>query len=613
MKNYYKKICFFLIFFTTLLGISTVQAATCTNHKYTVLVKTIKQATCVTSGSAQYKCSSCSKTTTKTIPKFSHDYSKRLNVITESTCKKQGTARYKCSRCSAITTKNIAKKSHNYNKFVKTLKVATCKNNGSAQYQCATCTEKIQKTISKTAHSYTIKDKVVKTATCISTGVTRYKCSTKGCTSTSDKKTAKTNHEFTQLLQIVKESTCTNKGVWRYKCSNCNQTKDISVDKVKHNYTKMIEKKSEPTCTKNGIRIYQCTTCNSTIEKSDGKLGHKYILKTKDQNEHHKVCARCNNTTGIQKHTLMNGKCVCGYPKYEPYSDESNKTLQEHMKEKGYYNSEIDGKIGNGTRNAILRILKENNFDTTILPNDFGWEDITPEMYYVIMNHTDKAKNLISYGLTGEDTNSWAQSIMYYGDEKLKMENGKFVNPEVIKPKYVIIYLHGDCVGGLIGTHPWGNVYAFSYDTLLICPFSYTTSPFVNQSEVESLIMNVAATYPNAIIILEGHSSSTATVRNIAKDPNSEAAKHIDGYALYSPVVDVSGLNSEENCYVAFGKYEIEVSEDLKGTFYSNSDNNNVVTTGTETFANTHGSAPQFFGSQSHTEWLENIAENTNN
>ena len=374
----------------------------------------------------------------------------------------------------------------------------------------------------------------------------------------------------------------------------------------------MIEIKAEATCTTNGIRIYKCTNCDSTKEKTDGKLGHKYILKAKNQNEHHKVCERCNDTIGVEKHTLINGKCVCGYPKYEPYSDEYNKALQEHMKEKGYYNSTIDGDMGTGTRNAILRILRENGFEVD-LPSDFGWDDITTEMYYIIMNHTDKAKNLKSHGFTASETDNWAQNLMYYGNETLEMQDGKFVNPEIINPKYVIIYLHGDCVGGSIGTHPLGGSYSFSYDTLLICPFSYTTSPFVNQTKVETLIMNVATAYPNAIIVLEGHSSSTATVRNIAKDSNSEAAKHIDGYALYSPVTDVSGLNSEENCYVAYGKYEIDVSENKKGTFYNNDNKNNVTVTGRDgnsPFAIDHGSAPQFFGSQSHAEWLETIAEN---
>lgn len=73
------------------------------SHSYPSSWTTTKAATCTSDGTAQRKCTGCSKTKTKTISKLGHNYSTDWTVDKEATCAETGSKSRHCTRCDAKT------------------------------------------------------------------------------------------------------------------------------------------------------------------------------------------------------------------------------------------------------------------------------------------------------------------------------------------------------------------------------------------------------------------------------------------------------------------------------------------------------------------------------
>ena len=163
-----------------------------------------------------------------------HDY--KRTVIKDPTCGSDGTVEYKCVKCKDSYTESIvATGKHNYKG--KITKEADCIHDGEKKFTCEVCGVSYTETVPPTGqHKYA--EKVTREATCTKDGEITYTCNTCGDTYTES---IKAEHEW-------KNATCTepktckkckktsgsalghdidDKGI----CSRC--SKDFSVDMTK--------------------------------------------------------------------------------------------------------------------------------------------------------------------------------------------------------------------------------------------------------------------------------------------------------------------------------------------------------------------------------------------
>lgn len=125
--------------------------------------------------------------------------------------------------------------------------------------------------------------------------------------------------------------------------------------------------------------------CNGKHSRTCVHCGYEFVSVHVYSN---KVCVGCGsqNTTGIQQNIETKYE-------FDYLSAEQCKALQEKLKELGYYNSSVDGSIGKGTVSAINALLEHQGVSRELSLKNPKWEDITSEIYTLIMNCTEKQED----------------------------------------------------------------------------------------------------------------------------------------------------------------------------------------------------------------------------
>jgi peptidoglycan hydrolase-like protein with peptidoglycan-binding domain len=96
-----------------------------------------------------------------------------------------------------------------------------------------------------------------------------------------------------------------------------------------------------------------------TLEKSQGQLQEIVLSQMETQEA---TAAKINPSEEVQEIK----KDIVGSP--------SNQDIQTALKNAGFYDGEIDGKIGPKTRNAIMEFQKKNNLEVDGIIGQKTWE-----------------------------------------------------------------------------------------------------------------------------------------------------------------------------------------------------------------------------------------------
>lgn len=548
-------------------------------HKYTKFVKVLTEATCENSGTSTYKCENCDATQNVEVKKLEHEYifkmkdGKKHDKVCKNCNKVVSSENHvlnngKCSQCGFMQTVH----KHKYEKLVEVKQEATCNQKGIKIYQCENCD--LTKTVEekKLAHVYVLKMK-------------------------NDKKHEKIcercgNVSSTSSHTLNKEGACT-------KC-------EYAKSPHEHKFEKLIKEKQKATCTQKGIKVYKCTECDKTNEVEEKMLSHVFMLKSKNENKHQKVCTLCKKVESEANHQFNDAKiCECGYTKIKQNTPEYWKALQSHLKALGHYKDSVDGVFGKNTRNAINTVLEKGKFGRTLKSNA-KWKDVDEEMYNFIMAQPIPPKPL-RITKTAEQTGNWDQTWIYHDNKNSD-----------IKVKAVIIYLHGRDNNGTYGHPLVYDELNMPKDVVLVCPIlrngwdnffdksSGATPQARGTTKIELLMDQVLKAYPEAVIILEGHSMSTKFLGYMIESNNPR----IDGYAFYSPNWNTKPANNIKNCFVSRAYDEDDYERKYMSAFYTNPANNNVKHTAPKAVAKTHGAAPKIMTTDVHWNWVRNVIEN---
>ena len=209
-----------------------------------------------------------------------------------------------------------------------------------------------------------------------------------------------------------------------------------------------------------------------------------------------------------------------------------------------------------------------------------------------------------------------------------------YAHDEIVVPNVVIIYLHGDGNSGY-GVdslerfqrvdHPLryarNDTLPLPDDTIFICPQSGYDGEFrFKQEELTEFIHEIALAYPDALIILSGHSHGSLASYVMAANGNED----IDGYVFISGIKppESKEISLIQNCLVVFGdetwlskrgdysnlflKTDITAQEYRKVCTYIEEESNNGFIRGPWG----HGDAPKVFLEDFFWEWLNNISYN---
>ena len=235
-------------------------------HKYSSEI--IKESTCKEVGTRKYTCSLCKSSYEEEIAKSNHDYNsngictlcnspKPTNnhehnyvvldyVILDATCISDGSAVYKCDSCTLTLNKTIkATGKHTYGANGKcTTTGCTAKkeeptptdkeNNGEQSGETTKPVEKPQ----EHTHSYT--ETVISAPTCTTPGTTKKECS---CGVSENVTIPAKGHSYTET--VISAPTCTTPGTTKKDCA-CGASESITTAAKGHSYA-------------NGV----CTTCGT--------------------------------------------------------------------------------------------------------------------------------------------------------------------------------------------------------------------------------------------------------------------------------------------------------------------------------------------------------------
>ena len=235
----------------------------CKVHTYTTW-RTVREATCTTTGQDVRICTRCFMRNTRTLPKIAHTYQKQT---VSPTCTKTGYTQFTCTSCGYSYRSHYTAAGH---KTIGPIVVnkATCTQAGRELTMCVTCGTATSKTLPKLGHSY--KTTVVK-ATCTKQGYTLHTCTR--CGSSYKSNYTRGSHQLGPAVTIQK-ATCTSIGRKSYACKNCTYHYDVSIPALGHAYKEVI---IQPTCTQKGVFKNVCTRCNVSVVKKELPLApHKF-------------------------------------------------------------------------------------------------------------------------------------------------------------------------------------------------------------------------------------------------------------------------------------------------------------------------------------------------
>ena len=244
--------------------------------------KTVRAATCDTTGLRQSVCSVCGYVLSETLATTAHTPATIAAVA--PTCTKTGlTSGSFCSVCGTILTAQVTVPATGHTIVTDAGKAVTCTTTGlTAGSHCSVCGTVLvpQQTIPATGHS-PVSDKAV-AATCTATGKTAGShCSVCGTVFVAQTEIPTLGHDW--AATYTKGDTTH----W-YACSRCSEKKDETAHDLTYTYSE------------GGTHQGTCKTCGYTTEAADHDL--TYIAN--EDGTHQIKCAICSYETSPCSTTL---------------------------------------------------------------------------------------------------------------------------------------------------------------------------------------------------------------------------------------------------------------------------------------------------------------------
>ncbi len=315
-----------------------------TGHKYTVLVDTFREETCVKNGVAQYKCATCDLTKNAVIP-AAHKYETVESESTPATCTEAGKEVKECKRetCDDPENKKIETPlnalGHDFDEGTVTT-AATCATKGVLTKTCqrggCNKTETADIAINPSNHqnmqsvsnqeATCTVPKIISGSYCDACGKLSDDAVTEGTakghafermTDEEFEEYAKSladdpTHAGKEYVKTTEPATCTETGKKLYTCPDCgvaNNTKVITIPALQHDFK---DKYTSPTCTENGKVQQVCSR-----EGCDAVSGPAEDLGTLDPKLGHNIVTTKGKKATCQEKGLTDGKACdrkgCGY------------------------------------------------------------------------------------------------------------------------------------------------------------------------------------------------------------------------------------------------------------------------------------------------------------
>ena len=232
-------------------------------------VRIITDATCITDGLKELKCSKCGYTKEEVILAIGHEYGNWITE-TDATCISVGKEKHTCIHCGISEYRDIEKTEHLY--IEGTSKESTCTEHGhTAGVYCKYCHDVLEEEseLPLKDHDYTDWETITP-ATCTNEGLEQKTCNS--CGHKETRQIPKTSHELITIEAI--ESTCSEYGHTEgIRCKNCDYVEKESVELplLSHNYVAPLVIVNDSDYWNNGEGYYACSVCgnhkNVTIRK----------------------------------------------------------------------------------------------------------------------------------------------------------------------------------------------------------------------------------------------------------------------------------------------------------------------------------------------------------
>ena len=302
-----------------------------------------KKAKCLVPGEMTYTCTVCGQTRTAVIPAPGHDVSAEWSKddtnhwktcsncddhvneaahtwnagveTTPASCTEAGEKTFTCTVCGQTRTQEIPSKGHE-------VSTVWSKDEDNHWHDCANCDEIFENAV----HTWD-SGEVTTAATCTAKGVKTYTCTVCGQTRTED-------------IQIVDHNISTawskdNTDHW-HECTNCHE----KFDSAAHTWDEGTETKTAK-CNIPGEMTYTCTVCGQTKTEAIPAKEHQLSAEwSKDENNHWKTCANCDEQVDKAAHTWENtatAAASCTEPGSKTYTcTVCGETREEIIPARGY-------------------------------------------------------------------------------------------------------------------------------------------------------------------------------------------------------------------------------------------------------------------------------------
>lgn len=253
-----------------------------TSHEFVYVEGSRFEATCVTEGSEQYKCSKCDYVETRTLSLNPNNHETDETVIIDkidATCGKDGYTGDICHKCCdvLISFGSVVSKTNNHSWVETSRDESTCITEGAIYYECSVCgnTRIEHLKIDPTNHVNTeLRNKV--SATCKTAGYSGdLWCSDCNTLIENGVVVPASSHEPGRTV-VFRHATCTSDGLVDIYCKHCDEHMDSAVVPAT-GHTAVIDAAVAPTCTNQGLtQGSHCSSCGIILigQQTISALGH---------------------------------------------------------------------------------------------------------------------------------------------------------------------------------------------------------------------------------------------------------------------------------------------------------------------------------------------------
>ncbi len=309
------------------------------NHNYEWVVE--KQPTCTTAGlkvqickNNTYQGTCNARGATEELPATGHHNTWEPVNKVEATCVTDGRIDYKCSACGATKSEPIPAHGH-HTTAQRVVVQPTCGKDGQGEDYCSVCNKVLRGySIPMTGNHTMVADPNNRPSTCTQSGYSGQVCSVCGY-APAGKNYPLAEHGYAgTYTKTHREATCSADGEQGLYCSTCDKLLTTNpILKIDHTFAQ--SNKVEPTCTQNGYIEYKCQSCGTTKQDALSSTGHNFVVEYKETfctkvSEEHVKCTKCGATD-------------IWYGKYAP-GHQTSKVVgkQPTCTEAGYYDAICD-------------------------------------------------------------------------------------------------------------------------------------------------------------------------------------------------------------------------------------------------------------------------------